>query len=194
MTTRGAVVAFGAPDVPPPCTVNPDLNGFSAIPKTQLESSCGTRWANFSRVSMQFLPPLLYTFKRPSKNLHSRAKVLLSAPQQKLQLAMQLCHPDDHASAPTGAGGFSILEHFHSIPKLTPSEMVHRVVVEWISGTFFRQFALMLSALVSNDFPPFGAAAQSLVFMINFGVPMSAGLVTIVSGGHQQIRTNHVCI
>jgi len=52
----------------------------------------------------------------------------------------------------------------------------------------------MLSALVSNDFPPFGAAAQSLVFMINFGVPMSAGLVTIVSGGHQQSRTKHVCI
>ncbi|CAK9071432.1 Hypothetical protein SCF082_LOCUS35357, partial [Durusdinium trenchii] len=37
-----------------------------------------------------------------------------------------------------------------------------------IFSTFFRQFALMLSTLVSNDFPPFGAAAQSLVFMINF--------------------------
>ena len=189
MTTRRAVVAFGAPDVPPPCTVNPDLNGFSAIPKTQLESSCGTRWAIFFSSVNAILAPFT-----PLKDLQSRAKVLPSAPQQKLQLAMQLCHPDDHASAPTGAGGFSRLEHFHSIPKLIPSEMVHKVVVEWISGTFFRQFALMLSALVSNDFPPFGAAAQSLVFMINFGVPMSAGLVTIVSGGHQQIRTNHVCI
>eukprot|EP00913_Durusdinium_trenchii_P011103 g10425.t1 len=39
-----------------------------------------------------------------------------------------------------------------------------------IFSTFFRQFALMLSTLVSNDFPPFGAAAQSLVFMINFAV------------------------
>ncbi|CAL1173655.1 unnamed protein product [Cladocopium goreaui] len=53
-----------------------------------------------------------------------------------------------------------------------------------IFSTFFRQFALMLSALVSNDFPPFGAASQSLVFMINFGAlillfPYNARLLNI---------------
>eukprot|EP00931_Biecheleriopsis_adriatica_P065230 TRINITY_DN3981_c0_g2_i9.p1 TRINITY_DN3981_c0_g2~~TRINITY_DN3981_c0_g2_i9.p1 ORF type:complete len:880 (-),score=223.43 TRINITY_DN3981_c0_g2_i9:261-2570(-) len=35
-------------------------------------------------------------------------------------------------------------------------------------STFCRQFLLMLSAIASASFPPFGAAAQSLVFMINF--------------------------
>ena len=38
-------------------------------------------------------------------------------------------------------------------------------------GTFFRQFALMLTSLIAADFPPFGAAAQSMVFMINFAAP-----------------------
>ena len=47
--------------------------------------------------------------------------------------------------------------------------LIYFPYLPWIWGTFFRQFALMLSALVSNDFPPFGAASQSLVFMINFG-------------------------
>lgn len=54
MTTRSGVVAFGAPDVPSPCTVNPDLNGFSAIPETPLEPSCAHVVQTFSRVSMPF--------------------------------------------------------------------------------------------------------------------------------------------
>lgn len=54
MTTRSGVVAFGAPDVPSPCTVNPDLNGFSAIPETPLEPSCAHVVQTFSRVLMLF--------------------------------------------------------------------------------------------------------------------------------------------
>ncbi|CAE7551642.1 unnamed protein product [Symbiodinium sp. CCMP2456] len=51
-------------------------------------------------------------------------------------------------------------------------------------GSFFRQFALMLSALMAVEFPPFGAAAQSLVFMINFAAlillfPYTARLLNI---------------
>lgn len=65
----------------------------------------------------------------------------------------------------------------------SPSDMqLNRALC--VSGTFFRQFALTLSALVSNDFPPFGAAAQSLVFTINFAAlivlfPYNARLLNI---------------
>eukprot|EP00439_Symbiodinium_sp_Y106_P012060 s2756_g1.t2 len=53
-----------------------------------------------------------------------------------------------------------------------------------IFSSFFRQFALMLSALMAVEFPPFGAAAQSLVFMINFAAlillfPYTARLLNI---------------
>ncbi|CAJ1408228.1 unnamed protein product [Effrenium voratum] len=53
-----------------------------------------------------------------------------------------------------------------------------------IFSTFFRQFALMLTSLIAADFPPFGAAAQSMVFMINFAAlivlfPYNARLLNI---------------
>ena len=47
-------VCLLCPDVPSPCTVNPDLNGFSAIPETPLEPSCAHFVQTFSRVSMPF--------------------------------------------------------------------------------------------------------------------------------------------
>lgn len=52
----------------------------------------------------------------------------------------------------------------------------------------------MLSALVSNDFPPFGAASQSLVFMINFGATGQSFMCSHERALFDELRILHYSI